>query len=609
MYVEDFALYNVFYLQYAMYRCAWAYVRCIFLNVDIFLALKVLYAYLLNVCSYRSRRETSRHSRDAARVISRRAAMGAMGAHARGRRARVGARCSRACPSTLACASSACVGALVALALLWCGTSERAERASGARAHDGTTSASVRAEDVCLFSPASFERLTKTLPRLASTWRGAISIAVVVDIAAEPRRALELAQIARDVEGNRARVVITVVEALGEFNRPGEPRFPVNMLRNVAREACVERLGANFVLMHDIDFEIFPDAPSDDLLRDIADILQPDHPRRALVVPAFQLHSLFAQRLNAKRDAIINARKSSMRSDADIDAIIDRHVTEHGSVSSSSHSMALCESFVERDAHKTSMPARRSLNLTLPYSTKERLKRLVHERRLADGFQLNYFPIAHRPSNYTRWFANESNAPYRVATHKHPYYYEPYLILRADAALQFDESFVTYGFNKISYAHELSAAGFEFYVTKNAWTVHTNVHASRAMENSVGKDLERCQKHPARSNDHRIARIGHSCIPAFIRRLKCAYGFTLNDVEFNGDPSAPPPSDLMFRLASDENIVCFAGCVTDLEDAPRTPSSVIIRGGRFVDVTQGSHARRRKRGLCERFDAHLVGEE
>jgi|AACY02.14.fsa_nt_gi hypothetical protein len=29
MYVEDFALYNVFYLQYAMYICAWAYVRCI----------------------------------------------------------------------------------------------------------------------------------------------------------------------------------------------------------------------------------------------------------------------------------------------------------------------------------------------------------------------------------------------------------------------------------------------------------------------------------------------------------------------------------------------------------------------------------------------------
>ena len=519
---------------------------------------------------------------------------------ARQRRAR-GARAIRRCRACSRTFASVCVGALVACALImWRASSARAVAARRA------ASAPVRAEDVCVFSPASFERVRNTLPRLASTWRGSISIAAVVDVARAPRRALELAQIARDVEGNRARVVITIVEALDSFTRPGEPRFPVNMLRNIAREACVSRLAAKYVLTHDIDFEIFPDAPSDSLLRDIAEILRPEFPRRALVVPAFQLHSVFARRLNAKRDAIINARKSSIRSYADIDAIIDRHVTEHGA--SSSRSMALYESMVERDAQQTSMPVRRSLNLTLPYSTKDRLKRLVRERRLADGFQLKYFPIAHRPTNYTRWFTNESDSPYRVAAHKHPYYYEPYLILRAEASLPFDESFVTYGFNKISYAHELSAAKFEFFVTKSSWTVHTNVHTSRAMENSVGKDLERCRAHPAHSNDFRIARIGHSCIPAFIRRLECAYGFTINDVEFNGDPSASPPSDLMFRLASDENIVCFGGCVTDLEDAPKTPSTVTIHGGRFVDVTQGSDARRPKRGLCERFDAHLVSE-
>jgi len=512
----------------------------------------------------------------------------------------------------------ACVYALASIVVVACACATARARARGidgipreasARARAGTAESenTCAPADVCVFSPASYERVMTTLPRLASTWHGTISIAVLLDVAREPRRVLELAQMARDVQG-RERVVITIVEELEEFRRPGEPRFPVNMLRNVAREACVHRLGATYVLTHDIDFEIFPNAPSEGLLRDIAQTLRPEFSRRAIVVPAFELHGVFASRLNAKRDAIIHARKSSSNSnfDVDIDAIIDRHVGGNRSSSSFRNMMALYETLVERDAQKSSAPERRALNLTLPYSTKDRLRRLVDERRLAGGFQLKYFPIAHQPTNYSKWFTNDTDsAPYRVAERKHPWYYEPYLIVRAEESLPFDESFVTYGFNKISFAHELSAAGFEFYVTKNAWTVHTNVHQSRAMENAVGKDLERCRRRPARSHDFRIARVGHSCIPAFIRRLECAYGFTLDGVEFNGDPNAPPPHDLKFRLASDNNIVCFGGCITDLEPASRTPGTVTIRGGRFIDVTQGSDARRRKRGLCERLDSIL----
>ena len=51
----------------------------------------------------------------------------------------------------------------------------------------------------------------------------------------------------------------------------------------------------------------------------------------------------------------------------------------------------------------------------------------------------------------------EEHRPYSVgANHlgsRHPYYYEPWIILRADVddMPAFDESFVTYGFNKISW--------------------------------------------------------------------------------------------------------------------------------------------------------------
>jgi len=466
------------------------------------------------------------------------------------------------------------------------------------------------ASDVCLYSPATIERARSALPRLASTWRGTVSVAVLADLRT-PVDALDLSALASELEGDASRVVVTMVEALPEY----ENRFPVNFLRNLAREKCVAELGATYVLAHDVDFEVF--APNEDaFLNDVRNVLgerSGEKVRRALVVPAFQLHAVWSQRVNAKRDAILNARRvqrrtKSRRNDEDesIDAVVDSIATKADV--RRLNPMSLYETLVERDRTRKIDPKATAINLTLPYSTRERLDRLVRERRLADGFQINYFPIAHAPTNYTAWFENTTagaDSTYRVATPKHPWYYEPYVIVRADLALPFDESFVQYGFNKISFVHELAAAGFDFHVTKNAHTVHTNTHPTRAMANMRGEDLARCRAHPAASNDFRIARVGHSCIPAFLRRMECAYGFTLDDLEFGGVPNAPPPEDLLFRLESDDNIVCFGGCVTDSEDAPRTPATVTVRGGRFVGVTQGSDARRRKRGPCERFDVGL----
>lgn len=469
----------------------------------------------------------------------------------------------------------------------------------------------VSIEDVCVYTPSTIERARKALPRLVSTWRGSVSVAALTDLTT-PTAALELSEMASEGEGDARRVVITMVEALPEY----ENRFPVNFLRNVAREKCVVELGAKYVLAHDVDFEVF--APNEDaFLNDVRHVLgtrSGESVRRALVVPAFQLHATWSQRVNAKRDAILSARRlrrrMNSRRDEDegksIDAFVDSVATEDDA--GRLKSMSVYERLVERDRKRMIDANSTAINLTLPYSTRDRLETLVHERRLADGFQISYFPIAHAPTNYTAWFDNTTTdvySTYRVASPRHPWYYEPYVVVRADLALPFDESFVQYGFNKISFIHELAAAGFEFHVTKNAHTVHTNTHATRAMANLQGDDLARCRARPAASNDFRIARVGHSCIPAFLRRMECAYGFTLDDLEFYGVPNAPPPEDLLFRLESDENIVCFGGCVTDLEDAPRSPATVTVRGGRFVGVTQGSDVRRRKRGLCERFDVGL----
>jgi len=500
---------------------------------------------------------------------------------------------------------AASLSACVALAVVVTMTRTRARWSFAREPVETVERETVRMEDVCVYSPSTTERARTALPRLASTWRGTISIAVLANVS-DPREVMGIAKSLGDVEGDRNRVVVTVVEDLPEFGAGA--RFPVNYLRNVAKAKCVDELNATYVLVHDVDFEVFT---TPGFLADVRRVLTPGA-RRALVVPAFELHTVWSKRLNVKRDEILRARLSEKRHGLngsfqnyyDVDALVD-------DLDASSSPMRLFEMLVKRDqtSRRGDDVDARTLNLTLPYSTKEKLRRLVFERRLASGFQTKYWSVAHGPTNYTAFWEDDTAGTYRVfdrANDRHPWYFEPYVVLRVDELIDFDESFVAYGFNKIAWITELAAIGFEFYSTRNAWVVHTNTHRTRATARLKGDDLAKCRAHPASSTDFRLARIGHSCIPAFLRRLECAYGFSVAaNVSFN---NVEVQNDVRFRLESDDNIVCFAGCLTDLEDATRTPSAVTIRGGRFVDVAPGSDARRRKRGLCQRFDNLLKQE-
>ena len=125
-------------------------------------------------------------------------------------------------------------------------------------------------EDVCVYSPSTTERARAALPRLASTWEGTISVAVLANVS-DAREVVSMAKLLGDLEGDRDRVVITVVEDLPEF-RAGA-RFPVNYLRNVAKAKCVEKLNARYVLVHDVDFEVFTTVPKSTFLADVRRVL------------------------------------------------------------------------------------------------------------------------------------------------------------------------------------------------------------------------------------------------------------------------------------------------------------------------------------------------
>ena len=77
-----------------------------------------------------------------------------------------------------------------------------------------------------------------------------------------------------------------------------------------------------------------------------------------------------------------------------------------------------------------------------------------------------------------------------------------------DELVSFDESFVTYGFNKISFIHELAANGFQLFVSLSSLIVHTNVHQSRGSASSA-EMVEKCKNTAISGKDYRISRIGN----------------------------------------------------------------------------------------------------
>jgi hypothetical protein len=95
---------------------------------------------------------------------------------------------------------------------------------------------------------------------------------------------------------------------------------------------------------------------------------------------------------------------------------------------------------------------------------------------MATPFNSEFFTRGERSTNYLKWFERPEGKPYLV-----PYEsgYEPYLLLRADAArrVRYDTRFVGYGFNKLSHVEELRAAGFALKVSAELYAVHTHVHS------------------------------------------------------------------------------------------------------------------------------------
>jgi hypothetical protein len=434
----------------------------------------------------------------------------------------------------------------------------------------------VEVGDVCLFTASTLDRLNSVLPRLKQSWRGTISCAVLAtenEVREQIYLSKKYANGDDEFDSFMERMTIIAVDPLKEY----ESRFPVNALRNLAFSGCRKYQKAKFVVLHDVDFEIFEaPAPSKDLLGEIENVLKPKM-KRALVIPAFTADDRYLQRVEKYR--------------------------QHNNFS------------------------RASLKALNSFNRKETLVHMIRVSHIVESFRERYWPVAHATTNVSKWIEyskkkNETNSsnvddddvvgPYGVGANfnngssRHPYYYEPWIIMRAsdeDELVSFDESFVTYGFNKISFIHELAANGFQLFVSLSSWMVHTNVHQSRGSASSA-EMVEKCKNTAISGKDYRISRIGHSCIPRFLHRLECAYNFGIANVKWPTykeklDDSIPEQY-LLSTMKDESKIACFGGCVTDLEQVPKTPAIAIFQGKNgTVFHRVGEKPARRRRGACE----------
>eukprot|EP00056_Hartaetosiga_gracilis_P016409 m.4916 g.4916 ORF g.4916 m.4916 type:complete len:628 (-) comp4062_c0_seq1:695-2578(-) len=82
-------------------------------------------------------------------------------------------------------------------------------------------------------------------------------------------------------------------------------------------------------------------------------------------------------------------------------------------------------------------------------------------------FRQRASPKSHLATNYAKWA--EATEAYSV---NYMDMFEPYVIVPRTVTPSFNEMFSGYGMNKISYAMELEAAGFDFVVLPDAWVVH-----------------------------------------------------------------------------------------------------------------------------------------
>jgi len=413
---------------------------------------------------------------------------------------------------------------------------------------------------VCLFTHSDLARFESSAPRLLQSWSHEISWAVLLGFAGasgklpvtrETAAPLFTFQALSDrgiCPGNRhgefaseSRLRVTLVEGDGTVFFPEKKaRYPFNMMRNVARAGCT--VSADWHLMIDSDFEVFGS---------VHDILS--HPKQ-LAARAAQVTTSYPQ-----------ARKGgTTESSAAVPFVGVLPAFE-------------VDSAVVVSWEKNHVVGKQRNWVSPPWATKAGLTELIRQGQ-ARAFEASTWKKGHGPTDGTGKWLTPDQRPYEA---KWAHGYEPYLIMAASEPVKFDEVFVGFGYDKVSFIEELHAAGRRFIVSPDLYVVHTNVHMHRSEAQELDEETQFVDKTPCATKGKSFDRniLGFSCLPEFYARLQHTYqGFT-----------APTFDGAFWSSVSTSAEECFGGCLTTTFPALKThPPTLIVRPTLHESVPRSS---------------------
>lgn len=192
-----------------------------------------------------------------------------------------------------------------------------------------------------------------------------------------------------------------------------------------------------------------------------------------------------------------------------------------------------------------------------PLRTAE-LSHLWGEGRI-EVFAARQYPMGHACDETRKWVYGGGDSDDALIPTTYRFGCEPYMLLSRRLAPRYDESFVGYGKDRVSFTYELAARGAALAVTRELFLLHhTTVQRDRAYAHSPADWM-----------------LGETCWPDFVRRVRARYSYQVHScaqLQINAQVArALAPVGLHEpRCVSAEAGVCVGTCV---------PEVVVFRGG------------------------------
>ena len=108
-------------------------------------------------------------------------------------------------------------------------------------------------------------------------------------------------------------------------------------------------------------------------------------------------------------------------------------------------------------------------DVSLAPKDKADVTKQVKELKTAEAFHLQKYRPGHGPTDFEKWYANETDAVYFIKYEKG---FEPYVLAKKEGLPQFWPGFRGFGYNKVSWLEEAHRMGYKYGVLRDFFVFH-----------------------------------------------------------------------------------------------------------------------------------------